>query len=67
MADGAIRNQPWCRGCRSGAGAKKPAAPEATLEASAVATEEAPLAPMAAAPLEELPAFEEEAQSPPIG
>ncbi|BDG10398.1 hypothetical protein [Anaeromyxobacter paludicola] len=21
MADGAIRNQPWCRGCRSGAGA----------------------------------------------
>ncbi len=24
MADGAIRNQPWCRNCRSGAGAKKP-------------------------------------------
>ncbi len=24
MADGAIRNQPWCRGCRAGAGAKKP-------------------------------------------
>jgi hypothetical protein len=24
MADGAIRNQPWCRGCRSGAGTKKP-------------------------------------------
>jgi hypothetical protein len=23
MADGAIRNQPWCRGCRSGAGAPK--------------------------------------------
>jgi hypothetical protein len=23
MADGAIRNQPWCRTCRSGAGAKK--------------------------------------------
>jgi hypothetical protein len=22
MADGAIRNQPWCRTCRSGAGAK---------------------------------------------
>ena len=21
MADGAIRNQPWCRNCRSGAGA----------------------------------------------
>jgi hypothetical protein len=24
MADGAIRNQPWCRSCRSGAGADKP-------------------------------------------
>ncbi|QSQ24311.1 hypothetical protein JY651_04905 [Pyxidicoccus parkwayensis] len=23
MADGAIRNQPWCRTCRSGAGSKK--------------------------------------------
>ncbi len=25
MADGAIRNQPWCRACRSPAGADKPA------------------------------------------
>jgi hypothetical protein len=24
MADGSIRNQPWCRGCRSGAGVEKP-------------------------------------------
>ena len=24
MADSSIRNQPWCRGCRSGAGADKP-------------------------------------------
>ncbi len=24
MADGSIRNQPWCRGCRSGAGTEKP-------------------------------------------
>ncbi|MHB8876942.1 MAG: hypothetical protein ACYC8T_24870 [Myxococcaceae bacterium] len=24
MADGAIRNQPWCRTCRSGAGAPRP-------------------------------------------
>ena len=23
MADGAIRNQPWCRGCRGGAGAEE--------------------------------------------
>jgi hypothetical protein len=26
MADGAIRNQPWCRNCRSGAAAEKPRA-----------------------------------------
>ena len=26
MADGSIRNQPWCRGCRSGAGTERPAA-----------------------------------------
>jgi hypothetical protein len=26
MADGAIRNQPWCRPCRSGASAEKPRA-----------------------------------------
>jgi hypothetical protein len=24
MADGAIRNQPWCRSCRSGAGSERP-------------------------------------------
>jgi hypothetical protein len=46
MADGAIRNQPWCRTCRSGATAKKkpgaeaeqaaPLAPAATEPASAV-------------------------------
>jgi hypothetical protein len=28
MADGAIRNQPWCRPCRSGAGTHKPKAVE---------------------------------------
>lgn len=39
MADGAIRNQPWCRTCRSGAGTKKPKgkAAEATAEVSAEA------------------------------
>jgi len=40
MADGAIRNQPWCRGCRSGAGTKKPktdeARPTETIETPAV-------------------------------
>ncbi len=34
MADGAIRNQPWCRTCRSGAGAPRP---KPTAEAPAPA------------------------------
>lgn len=33
MADGAIRNQPWCRTCRSGAGTKKPKGEAAAAEA----------------------------------
>jgi len=38
MADGSIRNQPWCRTCRSSAGAERPrrrqaAAPEAEVAA----------------------------------
>src|SRR5512139_1442276 len=37
MADGAIRNQPWCRTCRSGAGAEKPRA------AGAAETAESPI------------------------
>lgn len=43
MADGAIRNQPWCRTCRSGAGTKKPKGEEApqTVETPAVAVEAA--------------------------
>ena len=62
MADGAIRNQPWCRTCRSGAGKPKekaeqnvvaPAAPVATLQvvpapAAAASREDAP-APIALA------------------
>lgn len=40
MADGAIRNQPWCRTCRSGASTKKK--PEATEVEPASA--EAPIA-----------------------
>ncbi len=36
MADGAIRNQPWCRGCRSHAGTPKPKKGELSPEASAV-------------------------------
>ena len=43
MADGAIRNQPWCRTCRSGAGSKKKkaeenAAAKAPAQAAAVAS-----------------------------
>ncbi|MGQ0506079.1 MAG: hypothetical protein ACT4TC_12260 [Myxococcaceae bacterium] len=37
MADGVIRNQPWCRTCRSGAGTKK----TATEQAPAVAGHDA--------------------------
>ncbi|WP_233595887.1 MULTISPECIES: hypothetical protein [Corallococcus] len=37
MADGAIRNQPWCRGCRSGAGTKKPKKDEAQAKTTVVA------------------------------
>jgi hypothetical protein len=51
MADGAIRNQPWCRTCRSGTGVKKDkvvpeeAAAAAEVEAPAAAAEVAPAAP----------------------
>jgi hypothetical protein len=41
MADGAIRNQPWCRPCRSAAGADKPrrrGAPAAEESLAAVAS-----------------------------
>src|SRR5512142_99505 len=59
MADGAIRNQPWCRTCRSGAGAEKPRRREsAEIVESPVAaapqapelTAVAPGAPIQAAP-----------------
>ncbi|MFZ5445055.1 MAG: hypothetical protein ACOZQL_34010 [Myxococcota bacterium] len=43
MADGAIRNQPWCRTCRSGAGTKKK--PEAEVETEVVAEPVAVAAP----------------------
>jgi hypothetical protein len=51
MADGAIRNQPWCRTCRSGAGSKKS---KAGKEAATAAAPEAPpvLQVVAAAPAE---------------
>jgi hypothetical protein len=43
MADGAIRNQPWCRMCRSGAGSKKKKEENVVAEApAAVAALSAP-------------------------
>lgn len=45
MADGAIRNQPWCRTCRSGSGAEKPG-----RKGSAGTVESAVLAAPALAP-----------------
>jgi len=36
MADGAIRNQPWCRSCRSGAGVPKPKADRAQAPATEI-------------------------------
>jgi hypothetical protein len=60
MADGAIRNQPWCRTCRSGAGAERPRArgaaetgessPEVASTAEVAAEVAAPVADAAAQP-----------------
>lgn len=54
MADGAIRNQPWCRTCRSGASAvkKKQEEVEAVVEAPVV--EAAPPEPVRTEPLSPL-------------
>jgi hypothetical protein len=68
MADGAIRNQPWCRTCRSGASSKKPKgevteqAAEATAHAEAVHSE-APMAEVAVMPIETPPSAHAEAKS----
>jgi hypothetical protein len=58
MADGAIRNQPWCRTCRSGAGAEKPrrkgsagvVESPAAAEPTSAAPATAPAAPVTATP-----------------
>ena len=58
MADGAIRNQPWCRSCRSGAGVKKPkdgevveTVAEQAEPADALEAEQLALVPDAPAPV----------------
>ncbi len=51
MADGAIRNQPWCRSCRSGAGADKPRkAREAAASVQPAAAGPSPAAEASARP-----------------
>jgi hypothetical protein len=45
MADGAIRNQPWCRTCRSVAGSEKPRTESAEIAESAAV--EVPATPVA--------------------
>lgn len=49
MADGAIRNQPWCRGCRSGASATKKKSEEVEETVRAAGDQDAPAAPPAPA------------------
>ncbi len=51
MADGAIRNQPWCRTCRSAAGTEKPRLRESAEMVDTSASE----APSAIAPAEATP------------
>jgi len=59
MADGAIRNQPWCRPCRSGAGAPKPK-PVAGAEVALAPVEPVQLMAVAdASEAEELPTVAE--------
>ena len=62
MADGAIRNQPWCRTCRSGAGKPKEKVEEsanvvaaAPAQVAAVATLQVVPAPAVAAEDDEAP------------
>jgi hypothetical protein len=49
MADGAIRNQPWCRTCRSGAGAQKGGRSRRSAEPAEIVAAEAPTADAAPA------------------
>ena len=56
MADGAIRNQPWCRPCRSASGADKPRRKESAEIVESVAANPSPpavqpeAAPISASP-----------------
>jgi hypothetical protein len=50
MADGAIRNQPWCRTCRSASGAERPARGGSAETVESVAANASPIAQPDAAP-----------------
>jgi hypothetical protein len=64
MADGAIRNQPWCRPCRSTAGADKPRRKEsAGIEESPRAAPSPPPAHDAASPIAATPPVRRPASS----
>jgi hypothetical protein len=66
MADGAIRNQPWCRPCRSAAGAEKPRRREAAEIAESAAVAAPPVAapePAPAAPVQATPPIRRPASS----
>ncbi len=64
MADGAIRNQPWCRPCRSTAGAEKPRRKgSAETVESAVVEAPAPTPPPVATPVQATPPIRRPASS----
>ena len=65
MADGAIRNQPWCRPCRSAAGADKPRRKESAeiVESPVAAAPEQPQAAPAPAPVQATPPVRRPASS----
>jgi hypothetical protein len=52
MADGAIRNQPWCRTCRSGAGSQKKKEAPVEVEEAPTADNEIGAEPAAVAVVE---------------
>jgi hypothetical protein len=63
MADGAIRNQPWCRTCRSGAGTK-PAKGKAADETASVEALPTAAEPSASPAVEPVTAEAEETTQP---
>jgi hypothetical protein len=56
MADGAIRNQPWCRTCRSASGAERPARKGAAETVESSGAEASPVQPAEPASAERRPA-----------